>query len=271
MKSYAHSAVTVINAMANGKGGAIGIDLGVFADVDIVEEGLSGEILVRGEEYTDFSLINNIKTLIEERLDVDFGMDFMIHSEIPIGKGLKSSSAVSNAVTKATVKALDFEIEDIDIIKIGIEASKRAGVTLTGAFDDAYASYFGGFCLTDNLNNEVLKSEDIDRYKIVILIPDETVLTSSLKDVSFKDIRPYIDLIFESALNGRWKEAIYLNGLVYSSFFGYDVSVMMDVLEFSKTVGLSGKGPAVYSITDHPSDVIEKWKPHGEILEVHTT
>ena len=270
MKSTAYSAVTIINAMANGKGGAVAIDLEVSADVDIVGKGLSGEIVIRGEKYKDFSLIKEIKGLIEERFDIDFGMDLKIESEIPVGKGLKSSSAVSNVVTKATVKALDIEMNDLDIIKVGIEASKRAGVTLTGALDDAYASYFGGICLTDNIENEVLKKDDIERYKVVILIPEKTVLTSSLNDRNFKIIKPHMDVIFNSALNGSWMEACFLNGLVYSSFFGYDTKVMTKALGLSETVGLSGKGPALYSLTENPNEVKDRWETYGEVLEVHT-
>ncbi len=270
MKGTAHGAVTVINALAGGKGGAIGIDLQVEADVDIIEKGLRGEIEVQGEKYKDYGLVRCVKDVVERRLDTDFGIEFKIKSEIPIGKGLKSSSSVSNALTKAIVKSLDMEINDIQIIKMGIEASKEAGVTVTGALDDAYASYFGGLCLTNNLEQKVLLKKDIEKNPVVIMIPKKTVLTKSLKEVDFEKIRPFVFLVFESALDGNWRRASFLNGLVYSSFLGYATEPMIEVLEYSEVVGLSGTGPAIYSITETPKKVKEKWVDLGKTMEVST-
>jgi len=270
MKDSAHSAITVINAIANGKGVAVGIDLEVNADVEIIDKGMKGEIKVQGERYTDFELIRCIKEVLEKKSSTDFGIEFKIDSEIPVGKGLKSSSAVSNAVTKAIVKTLNLDLDDRDIIDIGIEASKRAGVTLTGALDDAYASYFGGLCFTDNIEGEVLVDKDIEKKPVVILIPEKTVLTKSLKDINFETIRPYIDIIFGSALDGEWRKAGFLNGLVYSSFLGYETEPMLEVLECSEVVGLSGTGPAIYSITKEAEKVKERWKLFGETMEVST-
>lgn len=270
MKGIAYSAVTVINAIAAGKGGAVGIDLEVRADVETIETGLEGEIEVQGESYKDFELVRSVKEVLEDRLNLKFGIKFKIESEIPIGKGLKSSSAVSNALTEAILKTLGMDLDDREILEVGIEASKRAGVTLTGALDDAYASYFGGLCLTNNLAREVLSEKDVGKRPVVILIPEKTVFTKSLKDIDFEGIRPYIELIFRSALKGEWKKASLLNGLVYSSFFGYDTEPMMEVLEYSEMVGLSGTGPAIYSITDSPNKVKKKWDPLGDILEVST-
>lgn len=270
MKGTAYSAVTVINAIGTGKGGAVGIDLEVTAEVEILKKGFKGDIEIRGERYTDFELIRCIKDVIEKRTGTEFGIEFKIESEIPIGKGLKSSSAVSNAVTKAIVKGLNLDLDDRDIIDIGIEASKSAEVTVTGALDDAYASYFGGLCLTNNLEGEVLVEKDIEKKRVVILIPEKTVLTNSLKDINFEVIRPYIDIIFESALNDGWRKASFLNGLVYSSFFGYETKQMIKVLGCSEVVGLSGTGPAIYSITEEPEKVKEEWEHLGETMEVST-
>jgi len=270
VKSTAHSAVTVINAIATGMGGAVGIDLEVKVDLEIIREGLKGEIDIRGERYTDLELVRCVKEVLEERCDRDLGFEFCIESEIPVGKGLKSSSAVSNAVTKAAVGALDLDLDDRDMIDIGIKASKRAGVTLTGALDDAYASYFGGMCLTDNLQGEVIIEKEVEKRPVIILIPERTVLTRSLKNVDFESIRPYIDLLFTSASDGRWKEASFLNGIVYSDFLGYETGPMFEVLEQSEVVGLSGTGPAMYSITEVPKEVEEIWSPFGETIEVCT-
>ena len=47
---------------------------------------------------------------------------------------------------------------------MAIDASLEAGVTITGSFDDATASYFGGVVVTDNKNREFIIKEKMDDY-----------------------------------------------------------------------------------------------------------
>lgn len=39
----------------------------------------------------------------------------------------------------------------IDLIHLGVKCAREAQVTVTGSFDDACGSGFGGFVMTDNL------------------------------------------------------------------------------------------------------------------------
>ena len=77
-------------------------------------------------------------------LEKSFGAKIKTLSNIPIAKGLKSSSVAANATALATTAALGKTLDDIEIVKLGVEAAFDAKVTVTGAFDDACASYFGG-------------------------------------------------------------------------------------------------------------------------------
>ncbi|HII67903.1 MULTISPECIES: shikimate kinase [Thermococcus] len=262
----AFSAVTVINAFATGKGGAIGINLRVNAKVKLTDEGISGEIFIRGEKFEDFSLVKAVTETIRNKFGLDFGVKVKIDSEIPIGKGLKSSSAVANALTEAILEELKIELPNIEVVKLGVEAAKRASVTLTGAFDDACASYFGGLCLTDNLKLELLKREEVEKIPVVLLIPKETVLTSSLRGRNFRVLSPYIEEAFKLALRGEWKKALVLNGLMYGPFLGYNLEPIVKALGIEAVAGLSGKGPAMFAITEEPEKIVEIWKDYGEVL-----
>ncbi|GAB6101760.1 shikimate kinase [Thermococcus atlanticus] len=266
MKGEAFSAVTVINAFATGKGGAIGIDLRVSVGVKLTGEGVSGEIFVRGKKFGDFSLVKAVVETIKNKFSLDFGVKVEIDSEIPAGKGLKSSSAVANALTKAILEELKIELPEIEIVKLGVEAAKRASVTLTGAFDDACASYFGGLCLTDNLKLELLKREKVEKLPVVLLIPKETLLTSSLRGRNFKVLAPYVGEAFKLALRGEWKKALVLNGLIYGSFLGYNLEPIAEALRAGVVAGLSGKGPAMFAITEEPEKIVEVWENYGEVL-----
>ena len=90
-------------------------------------------------------------------LENSFGAKIKTCSNIPIAKGLKSSSAAANAAALAATAALGKTLDDLELVKLGVDAAFDAKVTVTGAFDDACASYFGGVVVTDNLKREIVK------------------------------------------------------------------------------------------------------------------
>ena len=151
-----HGAVSIVNAIATGNGSSLGISLTATANVEI-ERG-HGVRFMTGKN--DDKLINNIvrntmpKSLIEENL-----ITVKVRSEIPIGFGLKSSSAVSNAVALACSKLASAEVDDIAVLDAAVRSSLDAKVSITGAYDDATACYFGGFTVTDNYSRRLIKRE----------------------------------------------------------------------------------------------------------------
>ncbi|MFA4639399.1 shikimate kinase [Pyrococcus kukulkanii] len=262
----ASSAVTVINAFATGKGAAIGIDLWTEAEVKLKDSGIEAEITVNGKRIHDLRLVNAIVDVFREYTGEEFGLYVKVTSEIPIGKGLKSSSAAANALASALTNALNLSIPDIKLVKLGVEAAKRAGVTITGAFDDACASYFGGLCITDNYKMELLVRREVESLPVVVLVPRETVLTESLKEIDFTVLAPYVEEAFKLALNGEWEKALVINGLVYSAFLGYNPKPISEALRLGCIVGLSGKGPAMFGITEDPENLAEVWNRYGEVI-----
>ncbi len=267
MSAVARSAVTVVNAMATGKGAAIGINLRAVAHAEIVDEGILANIHVRGREYGDTKLIEEIVKLMRMRTGQDFGVKLWIHSDIPPAKGLKSSSAVANAVIFELANKLGLQISEEELVKLGVEAAKRAGVTLTGAYDDACASHFGGLVFTDNRRMEILKKTDIPGLPVLLLVPEREVHTSSFRSVDFSSIKMHIDAIFDRALRGEWEEAAFLNGQIYSDFFGYDKRLLLQARNEGAVAGLCGKGPAMFAIAEDIEPVKELWSGMGELIE----
>ena len=96
-------------------------------------------------------------------MDNRFGAEIKTWSNIPVAKGLKSSSAAANATALAATAALGKTLDDLELVKLGVEAAFDAKVTVTGAFDDACASYFGGVVITDNLNRQIIKQVAVNR------------------------------------------------------------------------------------------------------------
>ncbi|MBP1912801.1 shikimate kinase [Thermococcus stetteri] len=266
MRASASSAVTVVNAFATGIGSAIGIDLWTRAKVKLAGEGIEGEIRVRGERVDDFRLIKVVVDVFREKAGEDFGVRFKIESEIPIGMGLKSSSAVANALSKALTDALGLDMEDLDVIKAGVEGAKRAGVTITGAFDDACASYFGSLWVTDNRSMKVLLRSEVEPVPVVVLLPGETLLTESLSGKDFSSIKPYVEEAVRLVLGGEWRKAALINGLLYSTYLGHSIEPFRIALERKAVVGLSGKGPAMFAVTEEPEELAEEWRRFGEVI-----
>ena len=95
--SVVHGAISIVNAVATGFGSAVGISLEV--KVEIVSRRGSGIIFQKGRGSP------MIKKIIHDMLTSKYlnhnQLLININSEIPSGMGLKSSSAVSNAVALA--------------------------------------------------------------------------------------------------------------------------------------------------------------------------
>jgi shikimate kinase len=193
-------------------------------------------------------------------------------SNIPIAVGLKSSSSASNAVALASLHALGRKTSDIETVRLGVQGSLRAGVTLTGAFDDASASYFGGVVITDNVKRRILKQfRPKGRLHVLIHVPKMKRYTRDVDPNSFLSIGPFIQAAHRGALRGDYWNSMTLNGLVYSMALGYDTRATMTALDSGAiAAGLTGKGPAVAAIVPESKrdDVRAAWRPiKGQVID----
>ncbi len=265
----AYGAITVVNAIPAFKGAAIGVDLKVVARVKLVEKGVvEGRSRVRGKDVQyDNSLLEGVLRVLEKRIGLETGVIVEIESEIPACGGLKTSSAVANAVIAGVSDALGLGLSSLEIAKMSAEANLISGVSITGAFDDACASALGGLCLTDNREKELVKRVEVPRLKTVILAPLFTVKKSHLKIEQLKQLKTFFEKIWNMALSGDWKEALFLNGILCSLALGYDTSLVLKAIEKGAiTAGLSGTGPAIAIV----GDVVEwtrKLNFKGEVVE----
>jgi len=273
-RAIAHGAVTIINAISCGLGAALGVGLKTEATVKLTNEPgrIEGKILSDPSENT--ILIEKVVRHVLRRfhLEDQYGAYVETTSNIPIARGLKSSSAAANAITLATLSAIGEEVDDLTAINIGVDASIDAGVTVTGAFDDACASYFGNIVITDNYERRILKQfypeED---YAVLIMVPAKKAYTSKSDVKRMKIIAGEIRALHKMALMGEYWRAMTINGILYSTVLGYDPNIAIDALAMgSIAAGLSGKGPSVAAIVprDKVNDVRCAWEKYeGEIIE----
>ncbi len=275
-EAVAHGAATIVNAIALGKGAAFGVDMWTKAEVKLTDEPhvITGEITSDPAEST--VLIERTVARVFKHFNVEerFGAKVKTWSNIPAARGLKSSSAAANSVALATVKALGKTLDDLEVVKLGVAAAFDAKVTVTGAFDDACASYLGGAVITDNLKRELLKRVTLPDGLIVLFhVPSRKVYTGDSDVKSLITVKPLLEVAYTEALKGNFWAALSLNGVIYSSALGYDASVALDALAAGAlAAGLCGKGPAVTAVVS--SDKIESVRTalqshKGEVLEVH--
>jgi shikimate kinase len=269
-----HSAVSVVNAIATWKGAALGVDLWAEAEAVILSEPrIEGEVL--GDPSVDTILIEKAALIVLKRFNLmeEVGVRVVTRSNIPVARGLKSSSAAANAVILAVTGALDEEIDDLEAVNLGVDACVDARVTITGAFDDACTSFFGGLVVTDNREREILLREMFSEdFEVLLKIPSKKVKTVDTKE---KPLWVFKDLFLQAhgfALKGRVWEAITLNGLLCAVVYGLDTRFIVDALAAGAlAAGVSGTGPTMFAVTplgegDAIIDVLERFS--GETLRV---
>jgi len=273
-EAVSHGAATIVNAIATGKGAAFGIDLWTRARVQLTDKPgtITGNIVSDPTENPVLIEKTVGKVFEYFNLGERFGAKVRTWSNIPIARGLKSSSVAGNAIALATVAALDRSLDDLTIVNLGVEAAIEAKVTITGAFDDACASYFGGVVATENLKRRIVKRFEIaEPLTVLFYVPAKKAYTSGSNVPRMKSVAPLVRIAYKEAVKGNYWAALTLNGLIYSSALGYNPSIAVDALMAGAlAAGLSGTGPAVTAVVSEEKndDVKDAWQAYeGDILQ----
>lgn len=266
---------TIINAIATGFGSAFGIGLDIVCNAKTQ----SHSITCSNDVGADTSLMELCVSNVFDYYNIDadeFGLDIKTTSELPMASGLSSSSALSNAVTAISSKIIseEFNLEplsDFDIINLAIESSLKAKVTITGAFDDATASYFGGVTVTDNGARKILIKEPMEELPVLVYMPNFISKSGSSDVNKMKLMAPLVETAFEIAKNKDYFKALNLNGLIYAAALGFDSSIAIEALNAGALAsGLSGTGSSFVAICeeDKIDDIKEAWSLlDGRVIE----
>lgn len=269
---------TIINAIATGFGSAFGIGLDILCEAETI----SNSIKCSNDVGAGTELMELCVQKVFNHYDIDsddFGIDLKTKSTLPMASGLSSSSASSNAIVKVTSEIIadEFDLEplsDLEVINMAIDASIEAGVTITGSFDDATASYFGGVVVTDNRNRKFIIKEKMDEYPILIYMPDFHSKSGDSNVERMKVLAPLVETAFDFASKKEYFKALNLNGLIYSSALGFNTAIAIDALEAGALAsGLSGTGSSFVAIVDDSSidEVHDSWmKYDGRIFKTRT-
>ena len=260
-------AVSIVNAIATGKGATLGVD--TFVETKLVKKEGTGIQITSENKTISSRLINQIiknmipaKILEKSRLELDF------KSNIPTGYGLKSSSAISSAVALSCAKAFRKKISDEEILKLGAKTSIQTKVSITGAYDDACACHFGGFNVTDNLKMKLIHRELAPKDLEAIIFLPKSRKRGNLKRL--KEFNNAFEKSWELAKSSDYWNAAILNGIATTSILNSEPKLIMGLMEKGAYCAtISGNGPSIIAITDkkHKTKIMKEFSGlEGKIM-----
>jgi len=266
-KATIHGAISIVNAIATGKGAALGISKKV--NVEMETSYGKGVIIEVENKSMSSRLINKVIRKIVSKNELSkTKLKISLDSEVPTGYGLKSSSAISTAVAMVCAKLFKPGMSDFEILNVGVTASIETKVSLTGAYDDACACYYGGFVVTDNHKKKLVHSEKcLNHVSAVIFIPKSRKRGNIRKlKVSSSDFEHAWNL----AKKSDYWNAMILNGLATSAILSSEPKIIPKLIENGALgASVSGNGPSIAAIVRN--DSISKIKKIFSSLDGNTT
>ena len=246
--SKVFGAVSIVNAIATGKGSTLGID--TFVETTLTKKEGKGIHITSENKSISSRLINKlIENMIPKKILDNTKLELDFKSNIPTGYGLKSSSAISSAVVLSCAKAFGKTMSDDEILKLGAKTSIQTKISITGAYDDACACHFGGFNVTDNSKMELLHREIAPKdLQAIIFLPKSRKRGNLKKLKEFKDA---FEKSWQLAKNSDYWNAAILNGIATSSILNSEPNLIMKLMEKGALCAtVSGNGPSIMAITD---------------------
>ena len=243
-----YGAVSIVNAIATGKGSTLGID--TFVETTLTKKDGKGIHITSENKTISSRLINKlIENMIPKKILDNTKLELDFKSNIPTGYGLKSSSAISSAVVLSCAKAFGKTMSDEEVLKLGAKTSIQTKVSITGAYDDACACHFGGFNVTDNLKMQLLNRELAPKELQAIVFLPKSRKRGNLKKL--KNFKNAFEQSWQLAKNSDYWNAAILNGIATTSILNSEPNLIMKLMEKGALCAtISGNGPSLMAIVD---------------------
>jgi shikimate kinase len=237
----------VVNAVSTYVGSAYAI--GLRAVVEVCTGGVDDE--VRSRWGIDTGGLLRVISWVKHRLGVSANLRVFTHGDLPPVGGLKSSSAVVNSTIAALSSLVGVRLSPMELLRLNAESSMEAGLSITGALDDAAASLLGGLVVTDNRGMRIIRWMSVPRMGVLVYVPSGAGRrrgaewigrTRSLGDEANEAIR----LI----LGGDFLGAVRIGGVVNLVALGMDEVPVLIARRLGALGSVSGTGPAYVFLGD---------------------
>ena len=252
----ATGAITIVNALFTGTGCAAAVSLPVRAELEAKPSALgsAGSVWLQPACDTALaraSLLEACRRLAGGR---DLDLRLTVESTVPVSKGLKSSSAVSVAISRSVASALHVATSAEAEARASADVSRAIGLSATGAFDDAFAAAAGGIAVTDNrLGSVTVHAVPPADCSAVVWVPEGTHEPSPRWQERFRRRAGEARRAVEAATRGDWLTAMENNTELVEQTLGINHRPLRRELERlgALSSGISGLGPALASIVPH--------------------
>ena len=139
-----HGGISILHALGAGYGAAVSISLSTRVQLR--------DSPVKKEPKDTHGLIPAVvETWTEagQPLPDSEEMHWAVRSDLPIGRGLKSSAALAVACIRALCDATETTLENHQIVDIAADAQLACGCSFTGSVDDAWSAVEPGWKVVD--------------------------------------------------------------------------------------------------------------------------
>ena len=237
-----NGAISILHALGLGRGCSIGIQL--TTKVQIVDDAI--EI----EDDRNGLLAAVEKCWRDRRLPIPDKFGWKVDSSIPIGQGLKSSSALSCAALRALNSCSWAGLSNSEIADIAAKSQLISNCAKTGSMDDNWASLEPGWKLVDptiSASESIILQGDIDPSLSILLV---------LRGERSVEISPEVfsqhEQIFQrslaSILRGSILDALSSNGMAVAAATDDQEALRICNLSIASgaiAAGISGSGPSI--------------------------
>ena len=238
----ANGAISILHALGLGRGCSTGIQL--TTKVQIVE--YAAEI----EDDRNGLLASVEKCWRDRGLPIPDQFGWRVESSIPIGQGLKSSSALSCAALRALNSYAWTGLSNSEIADIASKSQLISNCAKTGSMDDNWASLEPGWKLVDptlSASESIILQGSIDpNLSILVLLRGKRTVEISTE--AFSQHEQIFERSLASVMRGSILDALSSNGMAVAAATDDQEALRICNLSIASgaiAAGISGSGPSI--------------------------
>ena len=237
-----NGAISILHALGLGRGCSIGIQL--TTKVQMVEYPADNENDRNG-------LLAAVEKCWRDRgLPAPDQFGWKVDSSIPIGQGLKSSSALSCAALRALNSYAWTGLSNSEIADIAAKSQLISNCARTGSMDDNWASLEPGWKLVDpalSASESIILQGDVETSLSVLIILRGKRLVEISAD-AFSQHEQIFERSLASVMRGSILDALSSNGMAVAAATDDQEALRICNLSIASgaiAAGISGSGPSI--------------------------
>ena len=237
-----NGAISILHALGLGRGCSIGIQL--TTKVQIVEDAVE----IKDDRNGLLAAVE--KCWRDRGLPIPDQFGWKVDSSIPIGQGLKSSSALSCAALRALNSCAWAGLSNSEIADIAAKSQLISNCAKTGSMDDNWASLEPGWKLVDptlSASESIILEGDIDpNLSILVLLRGKRTVEISAE--AFSQHEQIFERSLASVMRGSILDALSSNGMAVAAATDDQEALRICNLSIASgaiAAGISGSGPSI--------------------------